>query len=383
MEFMMFVAGIICTAIFSLLTIYFTGNWEIFCERVRVLLGRGSKRFYVGKFDIEKEIRKHGIQIGGFAFPIKRLIGGDGKIKYTYPGGIICEWNPAPLELPRDLKMAIPRFVEKRKEEAARRGAVFVQRQHVRIDDYEIGLYGLEDDPWPLKLIISITDYYTIQATHASIDEVLPGGLTIREKYAQEPGDLKNSVLANPLAVNLSVVTNDKVIYLAIRGRKAAVNPAGFAPAVSGTGNPHLDRDANGNYDPFLTAQRETEEEVGVRPELSEIVFFGLARTLKFQYPFLFGEVRFRDLTASDLESKFPRDIWETEAVVGIPFDPSSILSFIRKVYAEMEERQIINTGTYAALFSLLMSLLYEYPDEWSQIAKDLAAIRRTGTHKR
>jgi hypothetical protein len=305
-------------------------------------------------------------------------VGGDGETKYKYPEGIACLWNREKLVLPKDVQEAYPSFLEKRRKEALQRGAVFEQRDHVRLDDYEIRLGGVEDAPSQLKLIVSITDYYTIQATNYSIDETLPGGSTIRQKYATDPSDLKNSVLGNPLAVNLSVVTADKQIYISLRSKKTAVTAAGFAPAVSGTGNPFTDCDEQGVYSPFLTAQREASEEIiGYRPELGEITFFGLARTLKYQLPFLFGEVRLSRVSSKELESSFPRDIWETAGLYALPLEIDTIVAFIKQVYREMEEKSIINSATYAALFSLLQSLRYEYPASWKKIVEELSRLEK------
>jgi hypothetical protein len=327
--------------------------------------------------DVE-EARLKPVKIGNMLFPMRVLVGGDGKMKYKFPDGISCEWNREKLVLPKDMQEAYPTFLEKRRRYALERGAVFEQRDHVRLDDYQISLNGPEDAPWPLKLIVSITDYYTVQATNYSIDEILPGGFTVRKKYASDPSDFKNSVLANPLAVNLSVVTADRQIYISVRGKKTAVTPAGFAPAVSGTGNPLTDSDEKGIYSPFLTAQREAAEEiVGYQPDFSEITFFGLARTLRYQLPFLFGEVRLTKVSSKELESSFPRDIWETEGFYAQPLEVDAILAFIRDVYREMGEKNIIGSATYAALFSLLQSLRYEYPDSWNRIVEELSTLSK------
>jgi hypothetical protein len=281
--------------------------------------------------------------------------------------------------LPKDVQKVYPDYLEKRRAIAKARGATFEQREHVRLDDYEISLRYPDDAPWPLRLIVSRTDYYMIQATNYSLDELLPGGSTLREKYARDPGDLRNSILANPLAVNLSIVTVDHQVCLAIRGRKTAVTPGGYAPAVSGTGNPELDLDAEGNYSPFLTAVREASEEVlglSNRPSIEEVTFFGLARTLKYQLPFIFGEIRLRALTAAQLKAQLPRDQWETEGIICIPLDPEAIIDFVRQVYRDMEAYQIVGSATYAALFSILQSLRYEYPNDWNAIVAELSEIK-------
>lgn len=380
-----FILGIIASTIIGLLFLYFSPSWED--SRTRFLrwlnekLGRSKEkplppiepRTLITFTDVELA-RLNPIRIGSLIFPMRVLIAGDGKTRYAYPDGVQCNWNPKPLVLPQDLYQAAPGFREKRRQEAVERRAVFVQREHVRIDDYTHPMEGMESDaPWPLELIVSTTDYYTIQGTNASIYEKLPDGSTVREKYAKDPSDLKNSVLANPLATNMSVVTSDGYIYIAIRGKKTATNPGGFAPAVSGTGNPITDCDNPRRYSPFLTAQREAEEEIlSFKPDLSEITFFGLARTLKFQYPFLFGEIRLKKVTAAQLESYFPRDSWETEGFISMPLRIENVVKFIKRVYQELGEKNIVNTGTYTALFSLLKSLHYEYPDKWARVVKML-----------
>ena len=329
-----------------------------------------------------KRFRLDPLRIADLKFLIRVFIGGDGHTRYTYPDGIKCKWASDDLVLPIDMQQFKSKFVDLRQKEAETRGAVFVNRRHARIDDYEIGLHGLEESPWPLKLTISETDYFTIQATNASIDEILPGGRTIREKYATDPNEFKSSVLANPIAVNLSVVTADNKIYVSLRGRKTAVNPGGFAPAVSGTGDPLKDCEqnvgSNSLYNPFLTAQREASEEIlAFKPQLQEITFFGLARTLRYQYPFLFGEVRLKGVTSKELESQFPVGEWESEGLVSMPLEVDHVITFTRDVYKEFDEKKILSTGTYAAIFMLLQSLHYEYPDDWEGIIRLLIKVQK------
>jgi hypothetical protein len=381
------ISGFITGFITNIIILRFTPAWEPFKERFSEFIKqhfrrfkREEKRFTIGTVVLNgvEEARLQPVRIGNMLLPMRILIGGDGETRYKFPDGIICAWNREKLVLPEDMAEAYPRFLEKRREAALERGAVFEQRDHVRLDDYKIRLVGIEDAPSKLELTVSLTDYYTIQATNYSIDEILPGGSTIRKKYATDPSNLRNSVLANPLAVNLSVVTADRQIYISLRGKKTAVTASGFAPAVSGTGNPLTDIDNQGIYSPFLTAQREAEEEIiGYRPDLSEITFFGLARTLKYQLPFLFGEVRLSRVSAGELESSFPRDLWESEGLYPLPLEVDAIVEFIKKIYKEMEEKIIIGSATYAALFSLLQSLRYEYPESWKKVVEELSELEK------
>jgi hypothetical protein len=47
--------------------------------------------------------------------------------------------------------------------------------------------------------------------------------------------------------------------------------------------------------------------------------FFGLARTYKARFPFLFGVLRL-PITASQLLSKVPPWSWESRGLIGMPF---------------------------------------------------------------
>jgi len=114
----------------------------------------------------------------------------------------------------------------------------------------------------------------------------------------------------------------------------------------------------------------------GIRqPSDSSIAFFGLARTLGTQFPFLFGEARLREFTADEVRAQTPRDHWESEGLVDIPLEPNAILDFVREVYRGMNEHQITHSATYAGLFSILASLRYEYPDDWEAFVRELEEV--------
>lgn len=371
------IISFIIALIVAFIVVRFGPDWQYYKERFHGFFPPKKNN----TLKDERKARNQPLKLGNIVLPIKILVGGDGKIKYRHPEGITCKWNPYEqrLVLPSDIQEAYNEFLEKRRKQAEDRGAVFEQRDHVRLDDYRMRLFGREELPYPLILHVSRTDYFTIQATNYSIDEHLPGGQTIREKYAQDPFDLRGSVLGNPLAVNLSVVTSDRKIYIVTRSRKTATTPRGLAPAISGTGDPDQDiDDSSENYSPFLTAQREAEDEIcSFKPLLNEVTFFGLARTLRFQLPFLFGELRLTNTTSRQLESNFSTHKWETEALIAIPFKPNDVINFITEVYREMTEKAIIGSATYAGIFSLLESLCYEYPNEWQDIIERLMYIKK------
>ena len=216
-------------------------------------------------------------------------------------------------------------------------------------------------DNRPLRLRLGWTEYFHTVATNMNTDARLPDGLTIGQKYQSALDDLTGSRLSNPIAVNLSVVTRDGFIYAAHRSRHVAWNtptatrPA-YQPAVSGDGQAE-DVDEAGSYDPFHTAIREAvEEATGLhRPRPEDVTFFGLARTFKMRFPFLFGELRVR-LTAAELESQRPTMGWEGK-LFGLPFTVAAVTDWVRAATAINWRRRwgrrgddIIRPGAIAAV---------------------------------
>ena len=61
--------------------------------------------------------------------------------------------------------------------------------------------------------------------------------------------------------------------------------------------------------------------------------------------------MRLSGVSARELESSFPRDIWETAGWFALPLEIDAVVEFIQKIYKEMEEKVIVNSATYAAFF--------------------------------
>src|SRR5205807_2439062 len=146
-------------------------------------------------------------------------------------------------------------------------------------------------------------------------------------------------------------------------------NPGGYGPAVSGTGNPLLDCDPDGRYNPFRTAQREAFEEATgpLMPEWSQITFFGLARTFKARFPFLFGELRL-PITSSQLLSQVPAQSWESRGLIGMPFTIEAVTEWIAARYRDQLGQRGLSAAVGTTFFSLLQSLLYEYRERWQEV---------------
>ena len=148
---------------------------------------------------------------------------------------------------------------------------------------------------------------------------------------------------------------------------------------MSGTGSPLFDGDADGHCDPFRTAQREAFEEATgpLPPDMSWIAFSGLARTFKVRFPFLFGELRL-PITASQLLSQVPPQSWESRGLIGMPFTIDAVTQWIVQRYRDQIGQRGLSATVGTTFFSLLESLLYEYPDEWLRVIGALTFVKKS-----
>ena len=319
-------------------------------------------------------------RVGDVVIPVYLFVGGDGQTRFR--SGDVCCTGPDGCFMPPDDVRALAEgadgLLEHRRREAAEKQQVFVNNRQVRLVGASWGSPSPRGglDNRPLRLRLGWTEYFHTVATNMNTDARLPDGLTVGQKYQSALDDLAGSRLSNPIAVNLSVVTRDGFLYAAHRSRHVAWNtptasrPA-YQPAVSGDGQPE-DLDEAGTYDPFRTAIREAvEEATGLhRPRPEAVTFFGLARTFKTRFPFLFGELRVR-LTAAELESQRPTMGWEGK-LFGLPFTVAAVTDWVRSRYCDQRARRL-GPAVGTTLFALVQSLLYAYPDQWEEVVQRLS----------
>jgi serine/threonine protein kinase len=315
--------------------------------------------------------------VGEFSLDVVPLIGGDAVHRYVYPHGIKVEDDTENLqEVPNELLDATEDWLRWREADANRRTAPFENRRQPRVVNVGAGLTeGREERLYPLKLRLGVTDYFNTQCTNFAINLLLPNGQSIGEVYGGDHNEFESSGLANPLATNFSVVTcgdPQKYIFTTQRGKMVGGNPEfdpwNRVPAISGTGHPLYDQDPETKvFCPFQAGLREaTEENLGdyaLSPE--EIVFFGFARTGLMMFPFLFGEIRLRNLTASQFRSEriiHRNDVFDKE---GRPFTIEDVTEWIRELYLRFDkDGKNVSRPSHTGIFSLYQSLIYEYPDQ-------------------
>ncbi|MEO8497549.1 MAG: toll/interleukin-1 receptor domain-containing protein [Planctomycetota bacterium] len=313
-------------------------------------------------------------KVGDVEIQVLMFVGGDGVTRFDH-GDIVCD-GPTDARryvVPPDIQQDAERRIAQITADCNARGKMFVNNPQVRLWDATWGgasaSGGLTNKPLRLKL--GWTEYFHTRLTNQERHYVLPDGQSIALKYGRELDDLLDSGLSNPIATNMSVVTSDNMIYLSTRSKKVAWNAGEFQPAVGGDGQ-REDLDETGRYDPFRTAIREAQEECTgrYRPSLEEVVFFGLARTMGTQFPFLFGELRLK-IDSTELDALVPLNPFEGQKFK-IPFSVDGVCDWVLQYHRDhFEGRRGGVIGT--TLFSLLQSLHYAYPDRWGEVVKRLS----------
>lgn len=196
-----------------------------------------------------------------------------------------------------------------------------------------------------LRIRLSFTTFEDFIATNRSLDKrILPAkGLisqfrsnqSIREVYVSPPyTDLSKSVLANPPAVDISVISrnlNQAKDQLIIRQRSKKVASYQGYYQVSATGYMSTeDRElSDAPPNPFYTAVRETKEEISYRLVLEPKDFKLIGLSINWQdfLPVFYGYFEI-GVSVQELLGDFKRDAYEGN-LFAIDFDPKTVLSHI------------------------------------------------------
>jgi len=317
--------------------------------------------------------------VGSIKMPVHIFVGGDSKTVFRY-GDVICDGPGQITDNTRtyipdaDLQEFAATYLPKREVECHKEGKVFVNNRQVRLIGASWGSSNITGglSNLPLRLKLGWTWYYHTAVTNLKTDERLSDGHTIGQKYAAPIDNLHECKLSNPIATNLSVITSDNFIFFGQRSHKVQAFSGGYQPAVSGDGQPE-DVNADGIYDVFHTAIREGKEEcIGDLYPLTadEITFFGLGRWMKSRFPFLFGEIHLKNMTAKQLESSRPTNEWEGVRLK-LPFTVEEVTNWVSDRYRDLYYQRV-RWPISSPIFSLLQSLYYAYPDRWIEVINRL-----------
>lgn len=142
-----------------------------------------------------------------------------------------------------------------------------------------------------LHLDLQQSNYFDFVSTNLSLDRpMLEGGVSLRASLLRDITDLGSSPLANPLSVMILVVSRpDGVAIVPRRSAHVAFDQGCLQVSAGGAMRLAVDCDEALAPSPFVTAQREIAEELGVRVPLEAIRFLGLGVDTRTGEPELLG----------------------------------------------------------------------------------------------
>jgi len=283
------------------------------------------------------------------------VIDGDGEFAYT-PETIRCRVEDGPVTLPSEIQ-TLRSAIEEREKAKKEKG----QSYHWNGPLYALERYAISrtvpDENLEVAFTFRPTDYYTFQATIASLDQNLlkpPATLTLRQKYLQTQ-NLAQPIpfLANGFGVVLVIVTGDRKLILSHRQNVTGARAGELDVSVVEGVHPTLDR--SNEYrgpDLYRTAIRGAQEELGIALVQEEITLLGFGVDTEYYQWNILGVARISDTAERALESRKrgTGGKWEIRTIEVIDSDPRVVLNHVK-------QEKIWATG----LVAIYWALVHEY----------------------
>lgn len=283
------------------------------------------------------------------------VLDGTGVEAYR-PENLQCTFMPTPIEQPSEV-LALRQAIEGREAEKDARGL----RSMVNGPLYALRGFRRDrdaDEHISLRLDLVPTDYFTFQATVFSLDVPIPGSnTTLRKTYLTGPvstlADKPIGFMANAFGVIMVVVTSDDYLILNRRsddvgGRRNELD-ATYAESML----PAADKTDAGLPDPYRTALRGLEEELGLVSEREDVHFLGFGLDVQYYQWSLIGLVK-TDRTAREVlegKSRGTTGNWESSDHIMLRAEPKEVFEFLRQ---ELKVRPIWSTGFVAIYWTLV-----------------------------
>lgn len=234
------------------------------------------------------------------------VIDGNGELAYT-PETIKCRVEISPITLPPEIQ-ALRTSIEKRERMEKGKGQNYKWNGPLyALERYAIGR-TVPDENLEVVFTFRPTDYFTFQATVASLDVNLskpPATLTLRQKYLQNQ-DLSQPLpfLANGFGVVLVIITGDQKIILSRRHDRSGVRPGEVDVSVVEGLHP-LDRSIKQRTpDLYHAAIRGAQEELGIELVQDDITFLGFGVDVEYYQWNILGMARTSDTATQILERR-------------------------------------------------------------------------------
>ena len=257
--------------------------------------------------------------------------------------------------------------------------------------------FGTEERSHLFKKLVLDTRpsfFFDYVAVHHYLDKPIFDGKTIRELYEINPyswnnvdGKSEYTVLPNHIGSEWVVISEPEQKLIAIQRPETlaqypgryGVSPAGFImrkvlikdPNSPG-GVKEIPADViDGVPNPFRTAIREGQQEMGISFSLDQIKLYALARPWDDLHPELIGEIR-TNMTVDEIRSSIPKGSkYEILRLMDIPFDPESVIKgYHPKNYPGLVDYKDFDfshpTGSWvpAQALAVLFSTIREFGEE-------------------
>ncbi len=215
------------------------------------------------------------------------------------------------------------------------------------------------DERCGLRLEFTRGDYLTQRIRTGVYQKLSPQD---RKSVLARPAEIA-PFFSNTFGVSLAVITLDGEAVFVRRGSRTAVNTGKIVcGVVEGMGENDM---RSGRPDPYMTAFRGLEEELGIRvdPEQSQAVeLFSLILNTDYYEWGMLGIADFRQCRNQAVTSGYLRELWasakgrdkyESDSIEFVPFNPEAIGRYLLKNLSD-----VVNYAFVATVYALLR----EYP---------------------
>lgn len=267
------------------------------------------------------------------------------------------EYNAKKNRMPDDLANYKEGLIEEKRLEAEKAGKMFFDGDKVRLQNY--GQYPIENSDKTIGLYLEFgpTKFFDHVATGQSLDKKVlkdknGDPTSIREKYITDPYSL-DDVLANPTGVNATIVSKpDNAVLYVKRSDKIMQYPGRYGAASAGfmeTGDLK-----DGSPNPFVTIQREAEEEMGVKSDHSDFTITGVGRPWDDMHGEIWGTMEL-DMTVEKIKSAPKKHKYEFLKILDAQLEPKKVMPILKDAGS---------TWVNGAAVSMIDTLLKNYDSD-------------------
>lgn len=237
-----------------------------------------------------------------------------------YDGDIIIHDSKKTYELPEeflDCFSQLPGSQEKIIEN--------IYEDKVRLNEINVEITG-GDRPHRIVLDISKATYRDFLIVKSVIDQRLPSGDTVRNKYFDEKDSLISRKLPNICGVGIYVITSDNKVLISKSSPYVIVNPEQHIYSASGSMNWNA-----GKTDPFDDVIRECSEEIGYKPDIERLRLYSIGIDYATGY-YQFSFYERSDKTAGEIikDAHMARDFHiEIQKIIPVDFQCDKIMAMV------------------------------------------------------